>query len=394
MRVDRPVWLKTIISMLTAGTVALYLSGCSFIQPVTVKAPNDKQLQSVLTPPEVVSAEMMSVPEANLMGVSQGMKELIAKRIPLDERPERRLDRLFKVLRYDPDYAVQYDSDATYTAEEVYQHRRANCLAFSAMFIALAREAGLEAYFQEVELPPEWDALSDDTLVQYRHVNVKVKWLRGGEGVVDFRMDRYSDTYPQHVISDSQGLAQYYSNISMQHMVDNQLGKAYVAAYRAISADPSQSFIWSNMGIIQRRLGNLDEAEAAYRQALTLDSRDISASSNLAILYEVQGENARAEEMRRYSESIKRNNPYYRYALAQHAYRNGHYDEALNQITVALRKQSREHRFYYLRGLSLWNIGENQSAINNVKRAIRMAKEEEPAEQYEQQLEEWLASRG
>ena len=88
------------------------------------------------------------------------------------------------------------------------------------------------------------------------------------------------------------------------------------------------------------------------------------------------------------------NNPYYRYALAQHAYRNRDYDEALSQIQVAMRKESREHRFYFLRGLSLWGKGQNDSAISNVRRAIRMAKEEEPLQRYERQLEEWLAARG
>ncbi len=382
------------VFLLFAGLFTLNLSGCAFIQPVAVKAPTDDQLKKVLTSPDVVTADMLAVPPVEFMALSPAMKDLVKNRISPTARPEQRLETLFKILRYDPDYAVEYDSNATLTAQEVFRDRRANCLSFSAMFIALAREAELSAYFQEVDLPPEWDALSDDTLVQYRHVNVKVKWARGGQGVIDFRMDRYSDTFPQRIISDSLGLAQFYSNVSMQQLVEGRLGEAYVSAYRAINADPTQSFIWSNMGIIQRRLGNWKEAEIAYRQALTLDPRDISASNNLAILYEVQGKDKLADEMRRYSEANKLNNPYYRYALAQHAYRNGDYDEALSQIQVAMRKQSREHRFYFLRGLSLWHMGENQSAINNVKRAIRMARDDEPVEKYEQQLEEWLATRG
>ena len=379
--------------LLFASLAVLGLSACSIIKPVAVKAPTDPQLQIVLTPPETVDRELLASPNVEFMTLSPAMKNLVAAYVPNDIRPERQLDKLFDVLRYDPDYAVEYDSNATFTAQEVFELRRANCLSFSAMFIALAREAGLQANFQEVDLPPEWDALSDDTLVQYRHVNVRVRWGRSGEGVVDFRMDRYSETFPQRIITDEHGLAQYYSNISMQNMVEGNLDLAYVAAYRAINVDPTQSFIWSNMGIIQRRLGNLEAAEVAYRQALTLDPHDISASNNLAILYEVQGKDALAEQMRRYSEANKLNNPYYRYALAQHAYRNGDYDQALSQINVAMRKQSREHRFYFLRGLSLWHIGESESAILNVKRAIRMAREGEPVQRYEQQLEEWLATR-
>ena len=381
------------LGFLILSSLFLNLSGCAWNEPVAVSPPSEKLVRDVLTPPELVTEAMLNAPRADLLKLTPAMKAIVDEHIRLDTRPERRLDTLFNLLRYNSDYAVTYDSEATFTAQEVFKNRRANCLSFSAMFIALAREAGLNAQFQEVELPPEWDALSEDTLVQYRHVNVTVKMTRG-DGVVDFRMDRYSETFPKQAITDQHALAQYYSNISMQHMVNDEFGPAFVAAMRAIEADPNQSYIWSNMGIIQRRIGNIELAKVAYRQALTLDSRDISAANNLAILYEADGELERAQEMRRYSELNKLNNPYYRYALAQHAYRNGDYDEALQQIKVAMRKQSGEHRFYFLRGLSLWHIGENESAINNVKRAIRMAHDEEPVQQYEQQLQEWLASNG
>lgn len=380
--------------LLLISLASLCLSGCAWIGPVAVKPPNQKTLQKILTPPPLVTNDMLQTPPAEFLALTPEMKALVHNHLSMDDKPEKRLDTLFNLLRYNPDYAIEYDSDATFTAQDVFKNRRANCLSFSAMFIALAREAGLQAEFQEVELPPEWDALTDDTLVQYRHVNVKVKYGRYSEGVVDFRMDRYSETFPQKVISDQLGLSQYYSNISMQYMVEEDYGKAYVAALRAIEADPNQSFIWSNMGIIQRRIGNPELAKAAYQQALTLNPRDISAANNLAILYEVSGDLESATQMRRYSEANKLNNPYYRYALAQHAYRNGDYDEALVQIKVAMRKQSREHRFYFLRGLSQWHIGENDSAINSVKRAIRMAHDDGPAAKYEQQLEEWLASSG
>ncbi len=380
--------------LLFVGIVALNLSACSIRQPVLVSAPSDAQIKQILIPPDSINQELLAAPKAELLALTPAMKDVVNKYVSRDATPEKRLDSLFEILRYNPDYAVMYDSNATYVAKEVFQYQRANCLSFSAMFIAMAREVGLEANFQEVQLPPEWDALGDDTLVQYRHVNVKVKLPRGGNGVVDFRMDRYSDTFPQKTISDNHGLAQYYSNISMQHMVDQNFDQAYISALRAIEADPEQSFIWSNMGIIQRRMGNSDLAKIAYRQALTLDPRDISAANNLAILYETEGNIEIADEMRRFGELNKLNNPYYRYALAQHAYRNGDFDEALSQIKVAMRKQSREHRFYFLRGLSLWNKGESKSAINNVKRAIRIADDEEPVAVYEQQLEEWLASNG
>ncbi len=40
---------------------------------------------------------------------------------------------------------LQYDANATYTVSDIWQHRRANCLAFTLLFVTLAREAGIQA---------------------------------------------------------------------------------------------------------------------------------------------------------------------------------------------------------------------------------------------------------
>jgi len=380
--------------LLVMGVIALNLFACTIVQPVVVSAPTDKQLQKVLTPPEIVTAEMLATPRLDPLALSPAMKKILHDYIPAKSQSQKKLAKLFDLFRYNPDFAILYDLDATYTATEVFHYQRANCLSFSAMFIALAREIGLDAQFQEVELPPEWESLDNHTLIQYRHINVTVKLQRDENRIVDFRMDLYSELFPQKAISDSHGLAQYYSNISMRHLENKHYGPAYVAALRAILANSEQSFIWNNMGIIQRRMGNLELAEIAYRQALTLDFHDTSAANNLAILYQTMGQIQLSKQMRRHSEVHKLNNAYYRYALAQHAYRNGDYDKALSQIKVAMRKQHREHRFYFLYGLSLWHIGKPQSAISNVKRAIRMADEDGSVSVYEKQLEEWLASQG
>ena len=46
---------------------------------------------------------------------------------------------------------------------------------------------GLDASYQEVEIPPDWD-LRADTLVLNRHVNASVDLGKVGEHVVDFNM--------------------------------------------------------------------------------------------------------------------------------------------------------------------------------------------------------------
>jgi hypothetical protein len=67
-----------------------------------------------------------------------------------------------------------YDPQVTLQADEAFAARTGNCLTFSSLFIAMAREAGLEAWYQEIAIPPKWRAVNDTLLVSM-HVNAVVE---------------------------------------------------------------------------------------------------------------------------------------------------------------------------------------------------------------------------
>lgn len=368
------------------------LTGCVAVPEVD--GPDRAQLQKIFVPPPDLDPRLLEEAPAALLAVSPEMKRFLHSVVPPEGRLEEKFDAIYSNLRYNAAFAIQYDALATLTADEAFRQRRGNCLSFAAMFIALAREAGLDARFQEVKVPPSWDAAGRDTLVQYRHVNVLSQITPRLSGVVDLRMDLYSESDPRRPLSDREALAHYYSNISMEYLFDKRLGEAWLAARRAIEADDSQSFIWNNMGIVQRRLGNSQLAEASFRQALALNPRDWSALSNLSHIYARRGEKQEAERLRALGDQIRLRDPYYRYALAESAYRRGAYDEALQQLDAALGQHRGDHRFYYLRGLSLWQLGQTDSAISNLRRAMDATEESKPLALYQRQLETWQDSRG
>lgn len=386
----RPHILRTgaVLILLSALVAAI---GCAPLPEVA--GPDRAHLEQILVPPAGVGSHLLKEPRASLLGLSPEMKQFVRAVVPADGTAEQKFDALYDTIRFNSAFSMQYDAMATLTAEEAFRQRRGNCLAFSAMFIALAREAGLDARFQEVDVPPSWEA-GRDTLVQYRHVNVSTQITPRLSGVVDFRMDLYRETYSRRLLDDHEALAHYYSNISVEHLLSEELGAAYVAARRAIEANDGQSFIWNNMGIVQRRLGNPQLAEASFRQALAINPKDWSALSNLSHIYARRGDNQEAKRLRALGDQIRLRDPYYRYALAEHAYRRGAYDEALVQLDAALGRAHDEHRFYYLRGLSLWQLGEADSAISNLRRAIKVAEESKSLTLYQRQLEEWQGSRG
>lgn len=374
------------------AVAALFCSACAPLPGVD--GPDSALLDQVMTPPPQVTPAMLEAPGVDLLDLSPEMKAFVDAVVPAEGNREQRIDALFQTLRTNAAFAIDYDANATLTAAETFRQRRGNCLSFSAMFIAMAREAGVDARFQQVDVPPIWDSQEGNTLLQYQHVNVTAKLGRRLGGVIDFRVDLYRETYPKRTLTDEEALAHYYSNISVDYLLEDRIEEAYVAARRALLADSDQGFIWNTMGIIQRRFGELELAEASFRQALSLDQQDWLAVGNLANVYLLRGEQQEADRLRALSDAIKLRNPYYRYALAQRAYRRGAYDEARTQLDLALRGKRNESRFYYLRGMSLWKLGESDSAMDDLERAIKIASEGDTVALYQRQLDEWQGSKG
>jgi tetratricopeptide (TPR) repeat protein len=88
----------------------------------------------------------------------------------------------------------------------------------------------------------------------------------------------------------------------------------------ASQLDPSNTSIFANLGEMERKAGNLDEAEAALKRATALDARSVQAHNNLGIVYYDRKDFEKAREC-------------YRAALRY----NEQYAEAHNNLGNALR---------------------------------------------------------
>jgi Flp pilus assembly protein TadD len=285
-------------------------------------------------------------------------------------------------------FGLTYD-ETTRTASETFRTRRGNCLSFSSMFVALARRVGLDAHYQEVDVPPDW-SFKDDAFVLNRHVNVLVDVggggrsaqrlgslvrspVREGERVVDFNMDDFRTTYDRRRIKDARALAHFYNNLAVERMQAGDAASALSYFRSATGHDPLFSPAWTNLGILYLRKGHPDHAEAAHLQALRADERDLVAMSNLASLYERQSDEERAATYRSRVTSHRQRNPYYRFQLAREAFLARDYDGAIRHLNYAIRRKKNEDQFYFLLGLSHMKKGDEPAARRWLSRAQEVA---------------------
>ena len=92
-----------------------------------------------------------------------------------DPSATSRMQRLINFVVDDKNgLGMQYDESATYTVTQAYAARKANCLTFTLLVLAVAKEAGLEAYPQEIGETLSW-RMVEGTIYRENHINAGVR---------------------------------------------------------------------------------------------------------------------------------------------------------------------------------------------------------------------------
>jgi tetratricopeptide (TPR) repeat protein len=312
------------------------------------------------------------VADEQVLAVTAEMRAFLDEHVHRKAADQVRLHELIDALINTKAFALEFD-DRTRTASEAFERRTGNCLSFSNLFVALAREVELRASFQEVDLPPDW-SLDKDVFVLNRHVNVRVDLDPLSDHVVDFNIDDFRASYETREISDDRARAHYFNNMGVEAM---QAGDAATAAayFRKALADNDREFspAWTNLGTLYLRLGHPAHAEAAYLQALKVDRDEVVAMSNLASLYERQGDTKRAAVYRKRVVHHRQQNPYYRFQRALEAYGAGEWDAAISHLKFAARKKPHEVSFADLMARCYLGKGDARAAARWQARTDELA---------------------
>lgn len=222
---------------------------------------------------------------------------------------EKRLRSLLHAL-LDPDegLGLQYEGNFTGTAAQVFQSRKANCLGFTQLYVALAREIGLNVYFLQVrDLHSYYQ--EGDLVISSGHVTVGT----GPERyrlILEFTEIEGIDYRYMNQLSDLTALALFYSNRGAELLRQGQVADALPWLEKAVVLDPDLADGWINLGVGRRRTENLTGAEIAYRRALEADPQASAAYQNLAALYHRRGFTNEAQELLQIASRRENRNPF------------------------------------------------------------------------------------
>ena len=308
---------------------------------------------------EVLFGQVIDVSDIRADGIlalNDEMRNFVAAKVGDDPQARSRLRKLVRGMIDDGLLTLDYDANLTYTATETFNSRQGNCLSFSLLFAALAREAGLDATFQMVDIPPSFRA-DGELILLNNHINLRIKGVRrdinfAGDYVVDFNTAEYNGNYDTRKVDDNYAIALYYSNVAVESMQAADWQTAFRYLKKGIETDPGIAGLWVNLGVLYSRNEQLDKAVRAYEQALSVQPSNRSALVNMASALHDLGREEEAEYFSKQVTYYRNRNPYYHYSLAQTAYREQRTDDAIGHLAEAVKLKDDEHQFNILRGLN------------------------------------------
>lgn len=322
---------------------------------------------------------------ADAVALDDSMRAFIEAQTGAVRRPQAKLEALLDGMRVGGLFALNYDAGSTRTARATFHEGEGNCLSFTMLFVALARGAGLDARYQIVDMPPDWSSESEFVVIR-QHINALVRSSSMLDYVVDFNQERAEDRYRKRIVDDDHALALFYNNLGTEALIRRDFEPAFLYLRESVRVSPSMTMPWINLGALYSRAGFPDRAEAAYLHALALDPSERSALNNLATLHAAQGEQELAEAYQRRVRRYQLTNPYYRYALAQRAYAEERFDEAVGQTRKALRLKREEPNFYVLLGSAYLKMGRGSNAASIFERGRDYLEGDEALARYDAEI--------
>jgi len=110
---------------------------------------------------------------ATLLAIDYEMREFAHRVADGKFTIEGKVNALADALTEPTGLGLQYDAAATLSARDAFKARSVNCLSYTMLYVALAREVGIDANFNDVQVPLIW-GLQDESFILYRHVNARV----------------------------------------------------------------------------------------------------------------------------------------------------------------------------------------------------------------------------
>lgn len=385
MKMGKLLWFGGVI------VLCHIISGCESTAQSTPKAPIENLFfDELFTPVNAIEQEQIfELPDEYIVEVKrlyQRDKLVKKQNIPIHEWLAKYIGA--------QEGGFEYRDHFTRIAGETAFSRQGNCMSLVVLSAALADLFNVPVEFQDIDVEPVWDRRGGFYLVN-GHVNLYLSPVHETNAIsfserrilIDFLPERLVRSYRKTTVDKQRLSAMFYNNVAAEALVEADLDLAYALVKKAILIDSSFVPSLNTLAVIYRHKGEDDKAELAYRSALKRSPEDISTLFNLALILGEQDRLDEWAEIHKVLELARINNPFYYYDMAQQAYFDKQYQQAVIWYKRAVEKADYRHEFYFGLSRAYWATGDSRRAKVNMEKALDLTADVNNKRRYQGKLQ-------
>lgn len=360
------------------AAVIVLLAACQSTEKSSFK-PKDINLEYLYADAEFEGYQRIAIEsEQDVFALDDDMRAMVRQKLKIQRSVRERAIRLLEHIFESENINLQYQGGANLTARETYHSAMANCMSLTIMAYALAKEAGLEVDFQDIDVPEYWQRngqynmlTGHVNLVVKRKVDQPINSIIFNDTLLEIDFDPFvaKKTFTKRVISKKTMLAMFYNNKGAKALAEKDNDVAYAYFRAATKTDALFSSSWGNLAILYKRAGHTEHAKAAYLTAIKLDNNNNTAKDNYAMLLRKEGKYAEAEAIELEVLKTRVRNPYYYALLGNEALHRNALPSAMRHYKKAIQLDSKIDEFY----IGLANVYYQMDNLGAARIAMRRA---------------------
>ena len=245
-----------------------------------------------------------------------------------------------------------YYSD-TFTARDALIKHQGNCLSLAILTKALAQLVDVEVSYQLVETEPVFQK-EGNIILSSQHVRTKllkplspdkneIVFIRGGV-LVDYFPERGS--FLLRGVEEPEFFGMYYRNKAAEALIEEDLNTAFWLVNKTLELNQNDPHGLNMMALIHYKKGAYDIAEQLYLYGLQTNEDKLDLLDNYHTLLIKMGKLEQAKVIAQQLEKHDNKNPFKWISLANQAYNERKFEEALSYYKKARKLAPYLHQAY------------------------------------------------
>ncbi len=353
-----------------AASLVMCLIGCVSKRPG----------KTIVTVDQLLSrAAAVNIKLENPFALDAEMKADVAKGVGFQGTPLERIHRLIRYLNNTKGIHFAYASNKSLTARQAYRARKGDCLAYTNLFLGMARYLKLPVYFVHVDANPHFYErrgvffVSSHMAVGYSGATVGMV-KNPYDVIIDFtRASSNFNLVFYRPIDDAWAVTLYYNNVAVNNIVKGNLNYAEKLLRFLITQKPNIKELYNNLAIVMMRLGQ-------GKQALQLLERGIKRFpsyeplyTNVVLTARNLGEPKQAKKYAAIGNKVAKQDPFFVFNRGVDEFSSGALGAAVKDFRRALRENRRNPVLYAWLARACLAAGRNTEGIDAFKRAQKLA---------------------